>query len=61
MEHFNVQHAWNSMKRKLQQQYNVLDDGDLQYIEGQELQLLERIKGKLGLPMKDVKKIISRL
>lgn len=61
MEHFNVQLTWNSMKRKLQQQYNVLDDGDLQYIEGQELQLLERIKGKLGLPMKDVKKIISRL
>ena len=61
MKKREVQNTWELMKRKLQQQYTILDDGDLQYIEGQELQLLQRIKGKLGLPMKDVKKIISRL
>jgi len=61
MEQRNVQEAWEGMKRKLQQQYTMLDECDLQYTEGQELQLLERIKGKLGLPLKDVKRIISRL
>jgi len=61
MEKLEMRHTWDGMKRKLQQQFTILEDGDLRYIEGQELQLLKRIKGKLGLPMKDVKKIIARL
>ncbi len=52
---------WNIVKGKLKQQYADLTDDDLQYVEGQEDELLGRIQRRTGRTKDEVKKFIDNL
>jgi len=52
---------WNIVKGKLKQQYADLTDDDLQYVEGQEDELLSRIQRRTGRTKDEVKKFIDNL
>ena len=56
-----VHNTWDQLKETLQRRFEILTDSDLVYEVGQERELLDRIKDRLGLSLKEVKKIIAQL
>jgi len=56
-----VQNTWHQLKEALQTRYEILSDSDLIYKVDKELELLNRIKDRLGLSLNEVKKIIQQL
>ncbi|MBC6988363.1 MULTISPECIES: YtxH domain-containing protein [Hymenobacter] len=53
--------SWDEAKGKLRQQYAQLTDDDLNYVEGQEDDLLGRLQQKLGKGKKEITKILNDL
>jgi len=52
------QHHWPTLKSVLKEQYLVLTDDDLAYIEGREHELLERLERKTGRPRDEFENLI---
>lgn len=52
---------WNIIKGKFKQEYGDLTDDDLQYVEGQEDELLGRLQKKTGKTKDQLKKWIDGL
>jgi uncharacterized protein YjbJ (UPF0337 family) len=50
---------WNIIKGKLKQEYAELTDDDLQYVEGQEDELLGRVQKKVGTSKEELKAFID--
>jgi len=51
---------WNIIKGKLMQQYGDLTNDDLQYIEGQEEELLGRIQRRVGKSKEEIRSFIDK-
>src|SRR5712675_720455 len=49
MNHFQFDGAWHQIKGQLRQKYAMLNDDDLEFIEGKGEELLRRLQSKLGL------------
>jgi hypothetical protein len=54
-EKLKLDTSWEEVKEKLKEINVSLTDEDLQYIPGQEDQLLKRLSGKLHMNVSDVK------
>lgn len=52
---------WNEAKGKLRQQYAQLTDEDLNYVEGQEEDLVGRLQQKLGKGKREITKMLNDL
>ncbi|WP_368409004.1 YtxH domain-containing protein [Hymenobacter sp. BT730] len=52
---------WNESKGKLRQQYAQLTDDDLNYVEGQEEDLVGRLQQKLGKGKREITKMLNDL
>ena len=50
---------WNIMKGKMKQKYAQLTDNDLQYVEGQEKELIGRIQKRTGKTREEVEEAID--
>ena len=50
---------WNVIKGKLKQKWAKLTDDDLQYVEGQEEELVGRIQKRTGESRENVKKAVE--
>jgi len=50
---------WNIVKGKIKQSYASLTDNDLNYVEGQEEELLGRIQKRTGKDRKEIEKFIK--
>ncbi len=61
MEKLQIKGSWNEVKGKLKQKYGELTDDDLEYTEGQEDQLVDRLQQKLGKSKDEIRRMISRL
>ena len=53
--------SWNEVKRKLKQQFAMLTDSDMLYLEGKQEEMLARLQAKLGKTKEEVKRILSEL
>ena len=53
--------SWNEVKRKLKQQFAILTDSDMLYLEGKQEEMLARLQAKLGKTKEEVKRILSEL
>jgi uncharacterized protein YjbJ (UPF0337 family) len=51
----NLENSWNEVKEQLQEIRPDLTDEDLQYEEGKEQQLLERLSEKMQMDIEQVK------
>ncbi len=61
MNDLNLKGTWNEIKGKLKQQYFILTDNDLTYLEGKEDELVGRIQQKLGKTKDDVTAMLKNL
>lgn len=52
---------WNEIKGRLKQQFSILNDIDLNYIEGKEEELLGRLQAKLGKTRNEIMDIIDTI
>ena len=52
---------WNEVKGKLKQQFEMLTDNDLLFVEGKQDELIGRLQVKLGKTKEELRKIISEL
>ena len=52
---------WNEIKGKLKQKYAQLTDEDLNYVEGQEEDLVGRLQQKLGKGKREITKMLNDL
>jgi uncharacterized protein YjbJ (UPF0337 family) len=50
---------WNIVKGKLKQQWANLTDDDLQYVEGQEEELIGRIQRRTGRTRAEVERVLD--
>jgi uncharacterized protein YjbJ (UPF0337 family) len=53
--------SWNEIKGRLKQQFSILTDIDLNYIEGKEEELLGRLQSKLGKTRDEIVNIINSI
>jgi len=51
---------WNVTKGKLKQRFAQLTDDDLQYVEGQEDELLGRIQKRTGQTREAIERVIEK-
>jgi hypothetical protein len=56
---FKLDAPWEEVKEKLKEHNYLLTDEDLEYVPGQEQDLLNRLEKKLGLPQNEVKALIE--
>ncbi|MFC7336511.1 CsbD family protein [Haloferula chungangensis] len=56
MNKLEIKGNWNIVKGKLKQQWGELTDDDLDYVEGQEEELLGRIQKRTGQSREAVEK-----
>jgi uncharacterized protein YjbJ (UPF0337 family) len=61
MTTLEIKGDWNITKGKLKQQWAKLTDDDLQYVEGQQEELLGRIQKRTGETREAVEKVIKEL
>lgn len=61
MDKFQIEETWNKMKAKLQQQYAMLTEDDLQLIDGREDEILNRMEKRLGKTREEVKQVIKSI
>lgn len=52
---------WNQKKEKIKQQYPDINDEDLRFYEGKELEMIDRLGYKLGMSLEEMRQIINRL
>jgi uncharacterized protein YjbJ (UPF0337 family) len=52
---------WNEQKGKLKQQFAILTDNDLLFVEGKKEEMLGRLQIKLGKSKEELEKIIAEL
>jgi uncharacterized protein YjbJ (UPF0337 family) len=50
---------WNYQKRKLKEEFGMLIDDDLLYVQGKRDEMLEKIQIKLGKTKEELDKIIE--
>ncbi len=60
MNKLELKGNWNVAKGKLKQQWADLTDEDLQYVEGQEEELVGRIQKRTGQSREAVEKALER-
>lgn len=58
-EHFWLNH-WNTFTHWLRNQYPHLTDDDLQYTKGEEQQVIDRLKDKLGLRSHEIQELMMQ-
>jgi uncharacterized protein YjbJ (UPF0337 family) len=59
MNTLQIKGNWNIIKGKLKQKWSRLTDDDLQYVEGQEDELIGRIQKRTGEAREEVEKIVN--
>ncbi len=59
--HLQLEKPWSEVKEKLMEHERQLTDDDLQYEEGKEDELLERLAGKMNRSKQDIRKWIESL
>ena len=59
MNTLEIKGDWNITKGKLKQKWAKLTDNDLQYVEGQEEELIGRIQKRTGETREAVEKILN--
>jgi uncharacterized protein YjbJ (UPF0337 family) len=52
---------WNGKKEKIKQKFTSVTDQDLNYYEGKEKVMIEKLEYKLGISKLDLAKIIEAL
>jgi len=52
---------WNEKKEKIKQKYASITDQDLNFYEGKEKEMIEKLEYKLGLTKLELVKIIESL
>jgi len=52
---------WAQQKIKLKEKFTFLTDGDLEYANGKEEEMMEKLQAILGKSRSDLKKIIDEL
>ena len=57
----NTVRYWKDKKEKLLKKYKNLNDKDLNFIEGEEKEMIETVGNKLGKSMKELLSIIITL
>jgi len=58
---FNIKENCNALKAKFQQQYTSVTDEDLRCSDGKPLEMLKKLKEKLGKNDEELHKIIMNL
>ena len=61
MKHSSLENSWDSIKGQLQQRYGQLTDDDLTFAEGKGVELLARLREKLGLSAHDLNALLEEL
>lgn len=61
MDELRIKGNWNEKKGKLIQKWAELTEGDLQYSEGKEDELVGRIQKKTGKSEDEIRRIISEV
>jgi uncharacterized protein YjbJ (UPF0337 family) len=61
MNKLEVRGNWNIIKGKLKQKWAALTKDDLEYVEGQEEELIGRIQKRTGETREAVEKVIEEL
>jgi uncharacterized protein YjbJ (UPF0337 family) len=61
MNKLQIEGNWNEVKGKLRKKYAELTDDDVQYVEGQEEEMLGRLQKRLGKSEEEVRRIIREL
>lgn len=52
---------WSQKKIKLKEKFTFLEDGDLEYENGKEEEMMEKLQALLGKSKSDLKRIIDEL
>ena len=58
MSELNINENWNEKRDRLRKKYAELNDSDLEYVEGQEEELVTRIQQQLNTNKEETKHII---
>lgn len=56
-----IQGNWSQIKKKLKAKYQNLSDRDLQYVDGSEKNMLERLQVKLNMEEKELLSELKRV
>lgn len=59
MNKLQIKGNWNVIKGRLKRRYGDLTDHDLEYLEGQEEELLGRLQQRLGKSREEVERIVE--
>jgi hypothetical protein len=51
---------WGVIKEKLQQQFSTLTEEDLMMENGNEVELMDKLEAKLGMPKEEIYDMISQ-
>ena len=60
-EKTDLKGKWNQQKTKLKEKFSFLTDSDLQYENGKEEEMMEKLQAVLGKSKSDLRKIIDEL
>lgn len=52
---------WNGKKEKIKQKFPSISDQDLNFYEGKEKEMIEKLEYKLGIPKLELAKLIDSL
>lgn len=52
---------WHETKEKLKQKFKKLNDNDLLFSEGQQVEMINKLQVKLGMSKEEIRKIIANL
>lgn len=58
MENFHWDEYWDFIKNSLRKTYTILKEEDLQYSEGDESILMERLASKLGITSSEINEVL---
>jgi uncharacterized protein YjbJ (UPF0337 family) len=57
----DIRSNWFNTKERLKTKFVKLKDNDFIFAEGRQIEMIERLQQKLGLPKEEIQKIISDL
>jgi uncharacterized protein YjbJ (UPF0337 family) len=57
----DIKGDWNETKKKLKQKFIILTDSDLLIVSGQQNEMVDRLREKLGKTKEEIIQLISKL
>lgn len=52
--------SWDTIKEKLRQQFSTLTEEDLMMENGNEVELMDKLEAKLGMPKEEIYEMIGQ-